>query len=160
MLASDLTKFIEQDHLALDAFVKGDPEPLKNLYSRRDDVVIANPFGPPAKGWEKAAETMDRAATNFRDGEATGFQRISEYATADLGYVLEIERFRSKIGGGDKLVPFALRVTTIFPAGGRRMEDHPSPCRSDNLSAPGGCHSWGIEGLAPKRARRSSGRLP
>jgi ketosteroid isomerase-like protein len=57
---------------------------------------------------------MDRAATNFRDGEATGFQRISEYATADLGYVLEIERFRSKIGGGDKLVPFALRVTTIF----------------------------------------------
>jgi ketosteroid isomerase-like protein len=114
MLASDLTKFIEQDHLALDAFVKGDPEPLKNLYSRRDDVIIANPFGPPAKGWEKAAETMDRAATNFRDGEATGFQRISEYATADLGYVLEIERFRSKIGGGDKLVPFALRVTTIF----------------------------------------------
>jgi len=114
MLASDLTKFIEQDHLALDAFVKGDPEPLKNLYSRRDDVVIANPFGSPAKGWEKAAETMDRAATNFRDGEVTGFQRISEYATADLGYVLEIERFRSKIGGGDKLVPFALRVTTIF----------------------------------------------
>src|ERR1043165_7657351 len=93
MLAHDLTKFIEQDHLALDAFVKGDPEPLKNLYSRRDDVIIANPFGPPAKGWQKAAETMDRAATNFRDGEATGFQRISEYATADLGYVIEIERF-------------------------------------------------------------------
>jgi len=114
MLASDLTKFIEQDHLALDAFVKGDPEPLKNLYSRRDDVVIANPFGPPAKGWEKAAETMDRAATNFRDGEASGFERVTECATADLGYILEIERFRSKIGGGDKLVPFALRVTTIF----------------------------------------------
>jgi ketosteroid isomerase-like protein len=114
MLASDLTKFIEQDHLALDAFVKGDPEPLKNLYSRRDDVVIANPFGPPAKGWEKAAETMDRAATNFRDGEASGFERVIEYATADLGYILEIERFRSKMGGGDKLVPFALRVTTIF----------------------------------------------
>ena len=114
MLASDLTKFIEQNHLALDAFVKGDPEPLKSLYSRRDDVIIANPFGPPAKGWEKAAETMDRAATNFRDGEASGFERVTEYATADLGYILEIERFRSKIGGGDKLVPFALRVTTIF----------------------------------------------
>ena len=114
MLASDLTKFIEQDHLALDAFVKGDPEPLKNLFSRRDDVIIANPFGPPAKGWKKAAETMDRAATNFRDGEVTGFERVSEYATADLGYIIEIERFRSKIGGGDKLVPIALRVTTIF----------------------------------------------
>lgn len=114
MLASDLTKFIEQDHLALDAFVKGNPEPLKDLYSRRDDVIIANPFGPPAKGWEKAAATMERAATKYREGEATGFERISEYATADLAYVIEIERFRSKVGGGDKLVPIALRATTIF----------------------------------------------
>ena len=114
MLAADLTAFIEQDHLALDSFVKGDPEPLKNLYSRRDDVIIANPFGPPAKGWEKAAETMERAATSYRDGEATGFERISEYATADLGYIIEIERYRSKVGGVDKPVPIALRVTTIF----------------------------------------------
>ncbi|TPM02814.1 nuclear transport factor 2 family protein [Mesorhizobium sp. B2-3-11] len=118
MLASDLAKFIEQDHLALGAFVKGDPEPLKNLYSRRDDVIIANPFGPPAKGWIKAAETMDRAATNYRDGEVIGFERIAEYATADLGYIIEIERLQSKVGGADKLVPIALRVTTIF-----RQED-------------------------------------
>ena len=114
MLASDLTKFVDQDHLALDAFVKGDPEPLKSLYSRRDDVIIANPFGPPAKGWTKAAATMDRAAANYRDGEVIGFERIAEYATADLGYIIEIERFQSKVGGADKLVPIALRVTTIY----------------------------------------------
>jgi ketosteroid isomerase-like protein len=133
MLASDLTKFIEQDHLALDAFAKGDPEPLKNLYSRRDDVIIANPFGPPSKGWEKAAATMDRAATNFRDGEATGFERISEYATADLGYIIEIERFRSKVGGGDKLVPISLRVTTVFrreDGGWRIVLRHADPITS------------------------------
>ena len=114
MLAADLTKLIELSHVALDAFAKGDPEPLKDLYSRRDDVIIANPFGPPAKGWAKAAETMDRAAANYRDGEATGFERISEYATADLAYTIEIERLRSKVGGSGKLVPLALRVTTIF----------------------------------------------
>jgi ketosteroid isomerase-like protein len=62
---------------------------------------------------EKAAEAMERAATNYRDGSATGFERISEYATADLGYILEIEQFRSKVGGGD-MVPIALRVTAIF----------------------------------------------
>ncbi|MBP2236742.1 ketosteroid isomerase-like protein [Sinorhizobium kostiense] len=114
MLEPDLTKFIEQDHRALDAFVKGNPEPLKDLYSRRDDVIIANPFGPPARGWEKVAATMERAATNYREGEATGFERISDYATADLGYIIEIERFRSKVGGGDEIVPLELRVTTIF----------------------------------------------
>ncbi|MGX5804687.1 YybH family protein [Bradyrhizobium sp. Arg314] len=113
-MLADLAKLIEQDHLAVDAFVKGDPEPLKSLYSQRDDVVIANPFGPPAKGWRKAAETMDRAATNYRDGEVIGFERISEYATKDLGYIIEIERVRSKVGGSDKLVPIALRTTTIF----------------------------------------------
>ena len=110
---SDLAQFIEREHLALDAFVKGDPEPLKALYSRKDDIVIANPFGPPARGWERAAATMDRAATNFRDGEATGFERIAEYATADLGYIMEVERFRSKVAGGERKVRIALRVTTI-----------------------------------------------
>lgn len=114
MLALDLIKFIEQDHAALSAFARGDPEPLKNLYSRRDDVIIANPFGPPAKGWEKAAETMDRAAANYRDGEAAGFERIAEYATETLGYIMEIERYRSKVGGSENLTPLALRVTTIF----------------------------------------------
>ncbi|TIM69654.1 MAG: DUF4440 domain-containing protein, partial [Mesorhizobium sp.] len=61
-----------------------------------------------------AAETMDRAATNYRDGEIIGFDRISEYATTDLGYIIEIERVRSKVGGSDKLVPISLRTTTIF----------------------------------------------
>ena len=114
MLMGDLTKFIEQDHAALSAFVRGDPEPLKSLYSRRDDVVIANPFGPPARGWEKAAETMERAATNYRDGEVIAFERISEFANETLGFIIEIERYRSKVGGSESLTPLALRVTTIF----------------------------------------------
>ncbi len=98
----------------MDAFVKGDPEPLKELYSKRDDVTIANPFGPPSRGWANAAETMDRAATNFREGEAIGFERISDYATADLAYTVEIEQFRSKLGGADSITEFSLRVTTVF----------------------------------------------
>ncbi|WP_245454829.1 hypothetical protein [Mesorhizobium sp. M3A.F.Ca.ET.080.04.2.1] len=80
MLSSHLAELVEQNHLAWHAFAKGDPEPLKYLYSRQDDVIIANPFGPPAKGSNNAAATMDRAATHYRDGEATGFERISEYA--------------------------------------------------------------------------------
>jgi len=39
---------------------------LEKPLSRQDDVIIANPFGPPAKGWRKAAETMERAATSYR----------------------------------------------------------------------------------------------
>ena len=43
----DLDKVIDQFQLALEEFVKGDPEPCKKLFSHRDDVTLANPFGPP-----------------------------------------------------------------------------------------------------------------
>lgn len=114
MLASDLAQVIEQYHQTLDAFVKGDPEPLKALYSRHDDVTIANPFGPAARGWARAAATMERAALNYREGVTVGFERVSAYATGDLAYTVEIERFRAKVGGASDLTPLALRVTTIF----------------------------------------------
>jgi hypothetical protein len=68
MLDSDLAAFVERDHQALDAIVKGDPEPKKRLYSRRDDVTLANPFGPPVRGWQKVAETLERAASQLREG--------------------------------------------------------------------------------------------
>jgi ketosteroid isomerase-like protein len=114
MLKSDLAQVMEQDHRALDAFVKGDAEPKKKLSSRRDDVTLANPYGPTALGWNQVEEALERAASHYRDGEATAFERISEYATADLAYIIEVERYRSKVGGADETAPFSLRVTTIF----------------------------------------------
>ena len=119
MSASDLAQVIEEYHRALEAFVKGDPEPNKKLFSRRDDVTLANPLGPPARGWNQVETTLDRAASLLREGEATRFERISEYATADLAYILEIERTRAKVGGADEMSPISLRVTTIF----RREDD-------------------------------------
>ena len=114
MSSSDLAQVIEQYHQALDAFVKGDPEPNRKLFSRRDDVTLANPLGPPARGWTQVEQTMERAAAQLREGEPTRFERISDYATADLAYILEIERVRMKVGGADEMAPVSLRVTTIF----------------------------------------------
>jgi len=138
MWPSDLAKFIENYHHATDSFVKGNPQPLKDLYSRRDDVTIANPFGPAARGWKNAAETIDRAASNYREGEATGFERTSDYATADLAYIVELERFRSKVGGSDQVVPISLRVTTIFrreDRGWRIIHRHADPITAPRAAA-------------------------
>jgi chloramphenicol 3-O phosphotransferase len=111
---ADLGQVIEENHRAVDAFAKGDYEPLATLYSQRDDVTLANPFGPPARGWNEVVETMKRAAKNYRDGEAVGFDTIAEYVSSELAYILEVERFRSKVGVADDLAQFGLRVTTIF----------------------------------------------
>lgn len=47
---SDLTDRLDRYHRSLEAFIEGDPEPQKVLYSRRDDATLANPLGPPAEG--------------------------------------------------------------------------------------------------------------
>src|SRR3712207_808992 len=110
----DVDELIEQYHLALDEIMKGSPEGYKKLYSRRDDVTLANPFGPTVRGWDEVAKTLERAASHYRDGEATGFENVAKYVSAELAYVVEVERGKSKVGGRDDITPLAVRVTTIF----------------------------------------------
>ena len=114
MTASDFDQVIEDSHEALAEFVKGNPESLKGMYSHRDDVSLANPFGPPVRGWKEAAATMERAASNYRDGEVTGFESVAKYVTAELAYIVEVERYKARVGGSAEIVAIALRVTSIF----------------------------------------------
>jgi ketosteroid isomerase-like protein len=92
----------------------GNPEVYKTLYSRRDDVTLANPFGPPARGWSEVSATLDRAAENYRNGEVVGFANVSTVITPDLAYTVEVESYRARVGGAAEIVPVAVRVTTIF----------------------------------------------
>ena len=110
----DLDQVIERSHLALGEIVNGNPEPLKEIYSHRQDVSLANPFGPPVRGWDEAARTMERAASNYRDGEIVGFENVAKYATSDLAYIVEVERYRAKVGGSEDITPVSLRVTSIL----------------------------------------------
>jgi ketosteroid isomerase-like protein len=114
MSPSDLAQFIEQYHQSIDAIVRGDPEPQMRLWSRGDDVTLANPLGPPVLGWDRVKEHLERAAASAREGEPLSYEPIAEYATAELGYNVELERTRAKFDGADELTPISLRVTTIF----------------------------------------------
>ena len=80
MSESDLALAIEQYHRAQGALLIGDPEPLKRMWSRRDDATLANPLGPPVRGRSEIEETLDSVASAMRGGEAQGFERITEYA--------------------------------------------------------------------------------
>jgi hypothetical protein len=65
----DLDRVIEQYHQALDEFSRGNPDPVKEFYSGRDDVAIANPFFPLTRGREQVVERLERSVRNFSDGE-------------------------------------------------------------------------------------------
>lgn len=116
---SDPEALMEGSHRGWGEFVKGDPEPAKEFFTRRDDLTLGNPFGPFVTGWKQAEETMNRAASLYRDGEVTGFERVATYSTPDLVCVVEVERYRTKVGGSDDVASVALRVTSLL----RREED-------------------------------------
>lgn len=109
-----LRKIIQQYHTAADDFSRGDPGPVKTIFSHQDDVTLANPFGPAVRGWKNVEEALDFASSHFRDGKVTGFETISEFATRNLATIYEVERWKAKVGERDEIASFDLRVTSTF----------------------------------------------
>jgi hypothetical protein len=110
-VASEHELPLEEYHRAGLEILNGNPEGYKPLYSRRDDVTLANPFGPPVRGWSQVSATLDRAAENFRDGEVVGFENVSTVIGTDLAYTVEVESYRGRVGGAQQMSPVAVRVT-------------------------------------------------
>jgi len=110
----EVDRLIERFDLAQGEFMKGNPEPVKKLFSHREDVTLANPLGPPAHGWEQVAATMEHAASQFRDGKIGVYETIEKHVTPELAYVVRVERAEAKVGGSEDSAPIALRITMIF----------------------------------------------
>jgi ketosteroid isomerase-like protein len=113
-VVDNVDQLTEQYQLGLEEFMKGNPEPVKELFSHRDDVTLANPLGPPARGWDQVAATIERASSFMRDGEDLHCETVAKYVTAELAYTVWIERVKAKVGGREDTAQTALRVTMIF----------------------------------------------
>ena len=111
---AEVDELIERYHQALGEFMKGDPDPVKKLWSSREDASLTNPQGSIARGWGEVAEAMDRAASTRRDGRFLGFETVAKRVTGELAYVVEVEQLEAKVHGGREITPYALRVTMIF----------------------------------------------
>ena len=115
---SDLDAVIERYHATAAEFIKGNVEPYLALFSHADDVCVANPFNPSARGWPDVSETVRRACSLWAEGEVVEFDRVVEVVTPELAYIVEFERYRAKIGGSDQVTSVELRVTSAL-----RLED-------------------------------------
>jgi ketosteroid isomerase-like protein len=114
----DLNDAIETYRQALPAFLHGAPEPVLALFSRREDVTLANPLGPPHRGPADVEQAIRAAAASFEAGTVR-FEEVSRFGTADLGYVVQLERSEVQLAETNNTVPISLRVTMVF----RREED-------------------------------------
>jgi len=111
---NDVDELIERYQLGLGDFMKGDPEPVKELFSHREDVTLANPLGPPAHGWDEVAATIEHAASQFRDGRLVGVEIVERQVTPEFAYTLWLEHAEGKVAGREDVVPATLRVTMIY----------------------------------------------
>lgn len=114
----DFGRAVERTQRAVAALLQGDPEPEKQLWSRRDDVTLANPYGGFRRGWPDVEAGLDLAAEGFVKGGTCVFDEISRQAGDNHGYVFEMERFESNLTDGRGVASGALRVVMIF-----RVED-------------------------------------
>lgn len=99
---------------ALNDYLNGDPGPALAVFSRDDDVTLCNPVGPPCRGRDVVERAAAEPSSHFTDGKVSGFDEISRFVTADLGYVVRIERGQAHLDGSPEPVPYSLRVTLIF----------------------------------------------
>jgi len=110
----DLDEFARQCEEAWQVFVTGDPGPAMSLFSRRDDVTLASPWGPAATGWADVSRTLEAAAARFRNGHLSAFDILTKFVSNDLACYHEIERGEAMLGGRSELESFTLRVTSVY----------------------------------------------
>jgi ketosteroid isomerase-like protein len=110
----DLEETVRRYRDAANQFATGDPDGVKALYSRADDVMLANPFGPAVRGWAAVSDALDRAAGSFRDGAVTAFERMAEYVGDDVASIHETEQWQAKVAGRPEVSTFTLRATSTF----------------------------------------------
>jgi hypothetical protein len=72
MAQSELAEVIEEYHRTIDAIVTGDPEPQKRLWSRGDDVALANPLGPSIVTLTRSRR-LSQPNQSFSSSPARGF---------------------------------------------------------------------------------------
>jgi ketosteroid isomerase-like protein len=105
---------VARHHEALAAFMRRDARAIKDLYSRRHDATLANPFGGVARGWGEISQRVDQAASYYADGEVVSIETISSDHAEEFGYCVEIELLRGRLGSRDVIDEVGLRTTSVF----------------------------------------------
>jgi hypothetical protein len=101
--SDDFDAAVEAFREALETYLQGDPTAVTALFSRGDDVTLANPLGPPRRGPVDVEMAIAGGAAQLRDGAVRGFEEISRYSTPDLGYIVQASAPRLASPGASAL---------------------------------------------------------
>ena len=130
-MTNGLSAFLEQYHEAARRFARADPEGIKAIYSRADDVVLANPFGPAVVGWDAVGSGLEFASSRLQDGDVSRFEVLARYESGDMVVVHTLEDWRARVPGRPAVEPFQLRATSVLRPEKRRLANRSQTRRPD-----------------------------
>ena len=113
MSSMNFDQLVEKYHQTIAEFAKGNAKPIIALLSPGNDTSLAGGFGGFMHGYDQVAKAIEFAASQFREGQME-FQSLAKVATEDMRYIVEVERYRAKLGGSEDTTLDVLRVTSIF----------------------------------------------
>ena len=85
-----------------------------SIWSRRDDVALANPLGPPILGWSNVMREAWAVAASRAGESSTEFEELIRVVTPELGFTLGCERVSLRRHSSDEVASLNLRLATIY----------------------------------------------
>ncbi|MEX5301241.1 hypothetical protein [Kocuria sabuli] len=126
-------------HEAVEALMRGDPQPLKDMFSHSEDAIWANAPAPPTFGWDRISRALDGAHARTAEGMSIDFQSVSDLITEDEAHIVEIEKgFRGE-SRTNRSVLFTSRTTSIFRLEEQEWKLH---LRHTSPMTPSKVHKW------------------
>lgn len=110
---SDWDEFTEQLLDARRQYVQSDAEPVKSLWSRRDDVVIFGGWGAYEQGWTAVEPRLDWAGSRYSEGWLD-HENLLEGVDQHIAYSVDIERSAGRFDNTAEVRKAPLRVTHLF----------------------------------------------
>jgi ketosteroid isomerase-like protein len=105
--------FLARQTEAEEAFVRGDPRPRMELWSRRDPVTLFGAIGMTESGWDQLSRTFEWVASRFSDVSDFRFDVEVVDVRGDMAYTAGFERFNGSIAGRP-VEPVTVRVTHVY----------------------------------------------
>jgi hypothetical protein len=128
-MAERWNEFMRALHDAIGAFVQGDPEPYKALWSHADDVSILGGFGGHEIGWSVVGERLEWAATHYSPSWSFVEETIAEIVGTDMGMRVAFQTISGRTASGDAITR-ERRVTYVArleQGGWRVVHQHSDP---------------------------------
>ena len=113
MPAPSFDEFMQQRRKVAQAFVNGDPGPLREISTQADPATLYGPGGGIEQGAAHVLAVNEAGSRQFREG-STELEVLHQAAEGDLAYWTGWQHARVLPEGTKEPVPMSLRVTEVF----------------------------------------------